>query len=72
MLNIYLKTENMKNFLLVILTLISGIGGLKADEVSFIANTKKVVEVGERFQLTYTLNAEGNDFRGRIWVISDI
>jgi len=31
--------------------------------VSFTASTKNLVEVGERFQIYYTLNASGSDFR---------
>lgn len=44
--------------------MISTIAGLKADEVSFTASAKEVVELGERFQLIYTLNAEGDNFKG--------
>jgi len=32
-------------------------------EVSFTASTKNLVEVGERFQIYYTVNAGGSDFR---------
>ena len=36
----------------------------KADNgVTFTASTKPVVEVGERFQIVYTVNADGEDFR---------
>ena len=32
-------------------------------EVTFTASTKNLVEVGERFQIYYTVNASGTDFR---------
>lgn len=34
-----------------------------ADNVTFEGSTKTVVRVGEKFQLTYTLNASGSDMR---------
>ncbi|MFU8842737.1 MAG: BatD family protein [Bacteroidales bacterium] len=37
---------------------------IAGQEVSFRASSKNVVRVGERFQLVYTLNAEGQNFRG--------
>lgn len=33
-------------------------------DVSFVGSTKATVAVGERFNLVYTLNAEGENFRG--------
>ena len=33
-------------------------------EFSFKAKADEIVYVGERFNLIYTLNAEGNNFRG--------
>jgi len=39
--------------------------GLKAQEVSFSTSvTKNRVQVGENFQLIYTLNSMGNGFKG--------
>ncbi|NQV03654.1 MAG: BatD family protein, partial [Bacteroidia bacterium] len=37
---------------------------LLAQEVGFTASVKPVVSVGETFNLTYTLNAQGMNFRG--------
>ena len=34
-----------------------------AGDVSFTASTKPVVKVGERFQIVYTVNADGSNFR---------
>lgn len=38
--------------------------GLFAQEVEFTGSVKPVVSVGETFNLTYTLNAQGMNFRG--------
>ncbi|MBE9481498.1 MAG: BatD family protein, partial [Bacteroidetes bacterium] len=51
-------------FKIFILILIFFSKPVLADEVKFSASTRKVVEVGEQFQLTYTLNAQGTNFRG--------
>ncbi|MCF8368321.1 MAG: BatD family protein [Bacteroidales bacterium] len=45
-------------FILIILTSFVG-----AQDVTFLASAKSTVRVGERFQLVYTLNAEGRNFR---------
>jgi len=37
--------------------------GVKAQGVSFTASAKPVVEVGERFQIIYTVNADGSNFK---------
>jgi len=55
----------MKKFILSISTILliltlSAVG----QNVQFRASTKNVVRSGERFNLTYTLNAEGSNFRG--------
>ncbi len=34
-----------------------------AEEIEFKGSTPKVVAIGERFRLTYTLNAKGSDFK---------
>lgn len=39
-------------------------GTLLAQDVSFRATAKNVVRTGERFQLTYSINTEGKNFRG--------
>ncbi len=44
--------------------LLLGAGSVRADEVKFTATAKPVVNVGERFQLNYKINAEGSSFRG--------
>ena len=36
---------------------------LNASQVSFTASSKSVVEVGERFQIVYTVNADGENFK---------
>lgn len=54
----------MKKISLIIILLISTLPALIADEVTFSASANEMVEVGERFQLTYTLNAEGDNFKG--------
>ncbi|MCD4744696.1 MAG: BatD family protein [Bacteroidales bacterium] len=55
----------MKRYFIILITLILiFIKGLSADEVKFIASAKNMVRAGERFSLTYTLNAEGSEFRG--------
>ncbi len=36
---------------------------VQAGNVSFTASSKPVVEVGERFQIVYTVNADGENFR---------
>ncbi|MCB2221184.1 MAG: BatD family protein [Bacteroidetes bacterium] len=37
---------------------------LAGQDVTFKASSKNVVRTGERFQLTYSINAEGQNFRG--------
>ena len=49
----------LTGLVLVLLTL-----NLVAQEVEFTASVKPVVSVGETFNLTYTLNAQGMNFRG--------
>ncbi len=51
-------------FKIFILILIFFSKSVLADEVKFTASTRKIVEVGEQFQLTYILNAQGTNFRG--------
>ena len=55
----------MRKFALTIL--IFGVfcaSAIFAQNVNFQASAKNVVRTGERFNLTYTLNAEGSNFRG--------
>ena len=51
-------------FKIFILILIFFSKSVLADEVRFTASTRKIVEAGEQFQLIYTLNAQGTNFRG--------
>jgi len=38
--------------------------GIMANDITFTASAKSKVRVGERFQLNFTINAEGKGFRG--------
>ena len=53
-----------KYFLLIfsIFTIFSN--GLFAEDIVFSAEAKRVVKIGEMFNLTFTLNAQGKQFRG--------
>jgi len=50
--------------LLLALQLFAFSNGLIASDLTFVATAKSQVRVGERFQLNYTINAEGKGFRG--------
>ncbi len=55
----------MKKFTAFILLFIVFLGATTlAQSVSFRGSAKNVVRTGERFQLTYTVDAEGKNFRG--------
>lgn len=55
----------MKKFLSAILiTFLFSTLQLNAQDISFTGSAKNVVRVGERFQLSYSVNAEGQNFRG--------
>jgi uncharacterized membrane protein len=57
-----IKKIYIKLFSVITLLLLTTI--VKAGEdVTFTASTKPVVEVGERFQITYTVNADGENFK---------
>ncbi len=60
-----MKLNRLKISLLlgVILLIISASNVKAGDAVKFTASTKPVVEVGERFQIVYTVNADGENFR---------
>lgn len=49
---------------LILLFLLAIPGFLLAQEISFTAQAPRQVFVGQRFQLTFTLNSEGNNFMG--------
>lgn len=54
--------HRISSYILGLLFLLSGV--IYGQGVSFEASAKNVVRTNERFQLTYTLNAEGSSFRG--------
>ncbi len=54
----------IKNLLSAITMMFVIAGGVVADEVQFTASSRNRVSVGDRFQLTYTVNARGGDFVG--------
>ncbi len=55
----------MKKFIIAIASLLLFMAGLlTGQDVTFNASAKNVVRTGERFNLTYTLNAEGTNFKG--------
>jgi len=55
----------MRKFTFTILSIILFCAtNLMAQDVSFQATSKNVVRTGERFNLIYTLNADGSNFRG--------
>jgi len=54
---------NIKNYILILGALLIGIISLNAqNDVSFKASAKEVVSVGERFNVVYELNADGDNF----------
>lgn len=55
----------MKKYLLILLAVVPTVFNLRAsDDVTFEASAQEVVEVGERFQVSFTVNASGTNFRG--------
>ncbi len=55
----------MKNFILTILSFYFLIAGsVVGQNVQFTGSAKNVVRTGERFNLVYTVNAEGSNFKG--------
>jgi hypothetical protein len=52
----------MKYMSLIIIGLVSHVLGLLSQDVQFKASAPNVIEVGERFQLVYTINAKPSDF----------
>ncbi len=54
----------MKQFLLSAIMMILFITGAQADEVKLTASARSVVSVGDRFQVSYTVNARGGQFSG--------
>jgi hypothetical protein len=54
----------MKKYLIFGILFISFIGRITAQEVQFVGSANSVVETGEQFRLTYTLNSDGSNFIG--------
>lgn len=55
----------MKKRLLSALLMIFIISSISAQEVQFTASSREVVSVGDRFQLTFTANVRGGDFKAQ-------
>ena len=55
--------RTIQYILLSLITLLLIVGNLFAQDVKFTASSETVVQVGEKFQLTYTLNARGSSLR---------
>lgn len=53
----------MRKHLILLLILIVGTGQLFAQEVKFTGEAPGVVEKGQQFRLTYTINTQAKDFR---------
>ena len=55
--------RRMKIYRLLYIILLFIFSGAAADEVEFTASAPRVVEVGEQFRLTFTVNAEGKSLK---------
>lgn len=63
--NIAFSLTNPSVFIIAFLLMMFMVSGnIYADEVQFTATGKSAVRVGEKFQLNYKINAEGQGFRG--------
>lgn len=62
--NNFATGRDMKKFITAISLLLLTTGLLQGQNVTFNGSAKNVVRTGERFNLTYTVNAEGTNFRG--------
>ncbi|MCK5765132.1 MAG: protein BatD [Bacteroidales bacterium] len=59
------QTRDMIKYLLsALVMMILIIPGVSADEIKLTASARNIVSVGDRFQLTYTVNARGGQFSG--------
>ncbi|MBE9483427.1 MAG: BatD family protein, partial [Bacteroidetes bacterium] len=54
----------IKYLLSALVMMILIIPGVSADEIKLTASARNIVSVGDRFQLTYTVNARGGQFSG--------
>lgn len=50
--------------IMILVFMITGLTSLRSQEISFTASSKTLVQEGEQFRLTYTLTAQGTNFRG--------
>jgi hypothetical protein len=58
------RRANIKEISLAMIFLFLLAGSLLAQEIEFIGSAKQVVEPGENFNLTYTINAQAGNFKG--------
>lgn len=54
----------MKKYMLSAIVMILFIASARADEIKLTASARSVVSVGDRFQLSYSVNAGGGQFNG--------
>ena len=54
----------MKRLALFLIFYLPVILGIKAQDVSFTVSAPDVVEVGQKFRVVFSLNADGENFRG--------
>src|SRR5210317_348727 len=59
-----MKTRNMKKYVLSAIIMMIIISGARADEIKLTASARSVVSVGDRFQLSYSVNTKGGQFSG--------
>ena len=58
----YMSVNKRISIIVIFLFLI--IRAVSAQEIEFIASAKPVVDLGENFNLTYTVNAQAISFKG--------
>lgn len=59
-----MKTRNMNRYVLSAIIMMMLISGARADDIKLTASARSVVSVGDRFQLTYSVNTKGGQFSG--------
>jgi hypothetical protein len=59
-----IKTRNMKKYVVSAIVILLMITGARAQNLKLSASARSVVSVGDRFQLTYSINANGGQFSG--------
>lgn len=60
------------NYVLMLMLVLTGIGRVSAAEITFEASAKSTVSFGERFQISFTLNNNGSNFRAPSFAGFDI